>query len=78
MRIFIDKCDNENDYENSYRINPRAISRDERKEMRRNNVPIYGTKKIPWQGYADDLIFYFLLISPDLQKATELLDIWVN
>jgi len=76
MRIFVDKCDNENVgfYEHSYRINPRAISRDERMKMRRDNIPMYGTKTIPWNGYADDLIL-FLLTSSDLQKATELLDI---
>ena len=76
MRIFVDRCKEENVgfYEHSYRINPRAISREERMEMRRNNVKMYGTKTIPWNGYADDLIL-FLLTSPDLQKATELLDI---
>ena len=76
IRIFVEKYDNENVgfYEHSYRINPRAISRDERMEMRRKNVPMYGTKPIPWNGYADDLIL-FLLTSLDLQKATELLDI---
>ena len=76
IRIFVEKYDNENVgfYEHSYRINPRAISRDERMEMRRKNVPMYGTKSIPWNGYADDLIL-FLLTSLDLQKATELLDI---
>ena len=75
MRIFVSKCKDENIqfYEHSYRINPRSISRDERLEMRRKNIASYGTKVIPWNGYADDLIL-FLLTTTDLQKSTDLLD----
>lgn len=75
MRIFVEKCKKENIqfYEHSYRIHPISIGRDERLEMRNNNRTTFGTKRIPWNGYADDLIL-FLLTRTDLQKSTNLMD----
>ena len=75
MRVFIHECRTESIkfFEHFYRINPRSIHREERLQMRLENLSSWGPSILPWCGYADDLIL-FLLNKADLQKATNMLD----
>lgn len=76
MRIFIEKSRNIEEikfFEHKYRINCRAFTREERSYMRSNNLRSWGSSKLPWSGYADDLVL-FLLSQTGLQKAAELLN----
>ena len=60
-------------FEHQYRINIRSISREERLNMRNDNIKPWGISSLPWCGYADDLILFTLDIN-SLQKATNILD----
>ena len=76
MRVFIDRCIKDGSirfFEHKYRINPRSISREQRLNMRNNNVKSWGLSSLPWCGYADDLIL-FMIDLHSLQKATTILD----
>ena len=76
MHVFINKCMKDNSicfFEHQYRINIRSISREERLNMRNDNIKPWGISSLPWCGYADDLILFTLDIN-SLQKATNILD----
>ena len=76
MRVFLEKSRDFEEiefFEHKYRLNLRAISRNQRAKMRESNQQSWGTSEIPWSGYADDLVLY-LLSREGLQKSIEFLD----
>ena len=75
MHVFINKCMKDNSicfFEHQYRINIRSISREERLNMRNDNIKPWEISSLPWCGYADDLILLTLDIN-SLQIATNIL-----
>jgi len=76
MRVFMERCERETDvkfFNHKFRFNSRCVTKEERLNMRNQNIKTWGTSLLPWCGYADDLIL-FLLDTKGLQRATELLD----
>ena len=77
MRVFMEKCNKDKEirfFTFQYRLNCRAVTREERLASRNNNnQKTEGECVLPWCGYADDLIL-FLLDQVGLQKATCALD----
>ena len=73
MRVFMEKCNKDKEirfFTFQYRLNCRAVTREERLASRNNNnQKTEGECVLPWCGYADDLIL-FLLDQVGLQKAT--------
>ena len=45
-------------FQNKFRINCRAFTREQRLYMRNNDLRSWGTSILPWSGYADDLVLF--------------------
>lgn len=76
MRVFIEQSKDIADidfFEYRYRINSKAITREERVRMRTNVIRPWGNAILPWCGYADDLVL-FLQSKNGIQAASNLLD----
>ena len=75
MRLFIEKGKKGriDFFENSYRINMKSFTRDERAALREQGKKIAGKSFLEWCGYADDLVL-FVNLREGLQKAAETLD----
>ena len=73
MRVFMKNSHDINFFQHKYRFNVKSFTRTERYEMRNNGVPLNGCSKLPWGGYADDLVLFCLDLE-SLKSGTELLN----
>ena len=76
MRVFMEKCSKDGTikfFQHTYRINSGTFTREERLNMRQQNISQRGVSVLPWCGYADDIIL-FLLNDESAQRALTLLD----
>ena len=58
---------------NTYRINVKSFTRNDRALMRDNGKKLIGKSSLEWCGYADDLVL-FVNSREGLQRAAEILD----